>query len=117
MHHRRAAVSLVFALASAALAAETKAPAPDPALESYAKPAQLVDVGGRKLNLRCSGSGAPAVILESGASADSLAWYVVQPRIAKTNKVCSYDRAGFGFSDDGPLPRDVDANAADLHAL
>ncbi|HKE48703.1 MAG TPA: alpha/beta hydrolase [Rhodanobacteraceae bacterium] len=116
--HRRAGLSLAFAFAvfaAPSFAAETEAP--DPALDAYAKPGQRVDIGGRKLNLRCSGSGAPAVLLESGASADSLAWYLVQPRIAKTNKVCSYDRAGFGFSDDGPLPRDVDANAADLHAL
>ena len=121
MQHRRAVVSLavVFTfLAGASIAEETKSPpSPDPALEAYAKPGQLVDVGGRKLNLRCSGSGTPTVILESGASADSLTWFIVQPSIAKTTRVCSYDRAGFGFSDDGPLPRDVDANAADLHAL
>jgi pimeloyl-ACP methyl ester carboxylesterase len=41
----------------------------------------------------------------------------VQPSIAKSTKVCAYDRAGFGFSDDGPLPRDLDADAKDLHAL
>jgi pimeloyl-ACP methyl ester carboxylesterase len=56
-------------------------------------------------------------MLESGATADSMAWYKAQPAIAKSTKVCAYDRAGFGFSDDGPLPRDLDADAKDLHAL
>jgi pimeloyl-ACP methyl ester carboxylesterase len=99
-------------------AAETAVPAPDSALEVYAKPGTLVDIGGgRKLNLRCSGEGTPVVMLESGATADSMAWHKVQPSIAKTTRVCAYDRAGFGFSDDGPLPRDLDADAKDLHAL
>jgi pimeloyl-ACP methyl ester carboxylesterase len=56
-------------------------------------------------------------MLESGATADSLAWHKVQPSIAKSTKVCAYDRAGFGFSDEGPLPRDLEADAKDLHAL
>jgi pimeloyl-ACP methyl ester carboxylesterase len=94
-----------------------KASSPDTTLESYARPAVLVDIGGRKLNLRCSGEGAPVVMLESGATADSLAWRKVQPLIAKSTKVCAYDRAGFGFSDEGTLPRDLDADANDLHAL
>jgi pimeloyl-ACP methyl ester carboxylesterase len=93
------------------------ATASDAGLDVYAKPATLVDVGGRKLNLRCSGEGTPVVLLESGATADSMAWHKVQPSIAKSTKVCAYDRAGFGFSDDGPLPRDLDADAKDLHAL
>jgi pimeloyl-ACP methyl ester carboxylesterase len=56
-------------------------------------------------------------MLESGATADSMAWYKVQPAIAKATKVCAYDRAGFAFSSDGPLPRDLDADAKDLNAL
>jgi pimeloyl-ACP methyl ester carboxylesterase len=113
---RRAVLLALFA--STISAAAESAPAPDPSLASYATPATLVDIGGgRKLNLRCSGEGAPVVMLESGATADSMAWYKVQPSIAKSTKVCAYDRAGFGFSDDGPLPRDLDADAKDLHAL
>lgn len=108
----------ILLLTSAAGAAEPHAaPASDPALAIYAKPGELVDVGGRKLDLRCSGSGTPAVMLEAGAMSDSLTWHRVQPLVAKSTKVCSYDRAGYGFSDGGPLPRDVDADAADLHAL
>ncbi|HET7924455.1 MAG TPA: alpha/beta hydrolase [Rhodanobacteraceae bacterium] len=111
----RLAALPLLALTMSALAAE---PAPDASLAIYAKPATLVDIGGgRKLNLRCSGDGAPVVLLESGATADSMAWHKVQPAIAKSTKVCAYDRAGFGFSEDGPLPRDLDADAKDLHAL
>jgi hypothetical protein len=62
-------------------------------------PGRLVDVGGRKLHLRCTGSGSPTVILEAGASAFALDWSLVQPEIARTNRVCSYDRAGSGWSD------------------
>src|SRR3954454_13473056 len=106
---------LAFALSTTSAAAE---PTREDSLAIYARPATLVDVGdGRKLNLRCSGEGAPVVMLESGATADSMAWHKVQPSIAKGTRVCAYDRAGFGFSDDGPLPRDLDADAKDLHAL
>jgi pimeloyl-ACP methyl ester carboxylesterase len=89
---------------------------PDAALDVYAKPGTRVDIGGRALNLRCSGSG-PTVLLESGATADSMAWSRVQPDVAKFAHACAYDRAAYGFSDGGPLPRDVDAYAGDLHAL
>lgn len=111
-------ILLLALLESAATAAEPAAvPAPDPALNAYATPAALIDIGGRKLNLRCSGSGSPTVVLEAGANADSLTWRKVQPAIARSTTACSYDRAGYGFSDDGPLPRDLDADAADLYAL
>ncbi len=113
----RLAASLAL-VASTISSAAAPVPAPDPSLAVYATPATRVDIGGgRKLNLRCSGEGAPVVMLESGATADSMAWHLVQPSIAKSTKVCAYDRAGFGFSDDGPLPRDLDADAKDLHAL
>jgi pimeloyl-ACP methyl ester carboxylesterase len=115
---RAIVVSSILLLQAAAGAAEPPAPAtPDPALAAYAKPGELIDIGGRKLNLRCSGSGAPVVMLEAGAMTDSMTWRLVQPLVAQTTKVCSYDRAGYGFSDDGPQPRDVDTDAADLHAL
>ena len=108
------AASLVTNVALAADAA----PKINNALDVYAKPALLVDISaGRRLNLRCEGSGSPTVIFESGAIADSMAWYKVQAAVAKTVRACAYDRAGYGFSDEGPLPRDVAASADDLHAL
>lgn len=81
------------------------------------KPGKLVALpDGRQLNLRCSGGGEPTVILESGFGADSGAWFKVQPRLAQVTRVCSYDRAGAGFSDLGPLPRDGANIARDLDA-
>ncbi|WP_063671657.1 alpha/beta hydrolase [Dyella thiooxydans] len=86
--------------------------------DTYAQPAKRVDLGhGRQLNLRCSGSGPQTVLLEAGAIADSSTWFRVQPLLAARTRVCAYDRAGFGFSSEGPMPRDLDADVADLHAL
>lgn len=80
-------------------------------------PGRLVDLGGRKLHLHCTGIGSPTVVLEAGASSFAIDWSLVQPDVARTNRVCSYDRAGMGWSD----ARDaVDTPARviqDLHAL
>src|SRR5919198_1243925 len=62
-------------------------------------PGRLVDIGGRRLHLLCSGAGAPTVVLEAGASAFAIDWTLVQREVARTNRVCSYDRAGMGWSD------------------
>ena len=64
-----------------------------------APPGRLVEVNGRKLHIHCTGNGSPTVILEAGASAFAIDWSLVQPDIARTNRVCSYDRAGHGWSD------------------
>lgn len=69
---------------------------------------------GRALAFRCTGRGGPTVLLEGGWAATSLAWSRVQPLIAATTRVCSYDRAGMGLSDPGPIPRDGAAIARDL---
>jgi len=86
--------------------------------DSYAKADSLVTIGhGRQLNLRCSGQGPQTVILEAGSHADTTTWFKVQPLIAAFAKVCSYDRAGYGFSSEGPMPRNLDADVSDLHDL
>lgn len=86
--------------------------------DRYARPAALVDIGhGRVLDLRCTGHGPRTVLLEAGAHADASTWFRVQPLLARHAHVCAYDRAGYGFSSMGPLPRDLDADVADLHAL
>ncbi|QBB69736.1 alpha/beta hydrolase [Pseudolysobacter antarcticus] len=91
---------------------------PGVALDIYATASKMIDIGtGHRLNLRCSGQGTTTVMLESGATADSMAWFKVQPKLATFTRACSYDRAGLGFSDGGVMPRDVDAAATDLHAL
>src|SRR5438105_14907870 len=62
-------------------------------------PGRLVDIGGRKIHMICTGSGSPTVILEAGASAFAIDWTLVQAELARTHRVCSSDRAGSGFSD------------------
>ena len=71
----------------------------------YARPGQLVDAGGFRLNLYCMGSGSPTVVFDSGWGDWAPAWSKVQPEIAKWTSACTYDRAGAGFSDPGPMPR------------
>src|SRR5947208_5648189 len=76
-----------------------------PADTVYARPGQLVHAGGFRLNLYCMGSGSPTVVFDSGWGDWAPAWSTVQPQIAKWTRACSYDRAGTGFSDPGPMPR------------
>jgi len=80
------------------------------------RPGQLVSAGNLRLNLYCTGQGSPTVVLEAGL-ADSLdTWRRLQPDIAQFARVCSYDRAGYGYSDPGPMPRTSDRIASELHA-
>lgn len=88
---------------------------PTPAAAAADGPGQVVALpDGRAINLRCKGRGSPTVIFESGFEADAGAWAKVQPAVARTTRTCAYDRAGMGFSDPGPLPRDGAAIARDL---
>jgi pimeloyl-ACP methyl ester carboxylesterase len=76
-----------------------------------------VDVGGFWLNIHCTGKGGPAIILESGLGIPAMGWDLVQPDVEKFAQVCSYDRAGYGWSDAGPLPRTSQQIAKELHTL
>jgi pimeloyl-ACP methyl ester carboxylesterase len=76
-----------------------------------------VDIGGRSLNIYCSGTGSPAVILSTGNAQPGYAWSHIQPEIAKFTRTCWFDRAGEGWSDPGPFPRTSEATARDLHEL
>jgi len=78
---------------------------------------RLVDVGGYRLMLNCTGVGKPTVILEAGWGDVTVEWRAVQPEIAKFARVCSYDRAGYGGSDPGPMPRTSLQIATELHTL
>ena len=81
-------------------------------------PGEMVSVGNHKLHIRCMGEGSPTVILESGAPATSIEWSAwVQPEVAKATRVCAYDRAGLGWSEAGPTPRDAEQITSELHAL
>jgi pimeloyl-ACP methyl ester carboxylesterase len=82
----------------------------------YAQPGQLVSVDGSRLSLYCLGNGSPTVIFDSGFLDWAPSWSTVQPQIAKWTRVCSYDRAGTGFSDPGPVPRTSVRIAQELHS-
>lgn len=86
-------------------------------MQLHPPPGRMIEVGGYRLHLNCSGSGSPTVILDSGADAVSLHWFKVQPEVAKFTRVCSYDRAGYGWSDLAPTIPYVDENAKRLHTL
>jgi pimeloyl-ACP methyl ester carboxylesterase len=84
----------------------------------YAQPGEMVRVDGdRHINVRCTGSGPVTVSLEAGLGYPSYSWRKVHPRIAEFTRVCSYDRAGLGFSDAGPMPRSASASADDIERL
>lgn len=80
-------------------------------------PGQMVDVGGFRLHLVCEGEGSPAVILEAGAADAWLTWHEIQPELARLTRVCSYDRAGIGYSDPGPRPRSRHRAVEELRIL
>lgn len=110
-HGRRWVALAVLLLA---LAFKPFIAAPDPTLDG-ARPGRLVRLpDGRRLNFRCEGEGAPTVLFEAGFAGTSLAWTRVLSRIAAHTRACAYDRAGYGFSDEGPAPRDGAAVAKDL---
>ncbi len=76
-----------------------------------------IDIGGRSLNIYCSGQGSPTVIMDSGHALPGYEWAAVQPGIAKLTTACWYDRAGFGWSDRADSVNTVDSMACDLHRL
>jgi hypothetical protein len=87
------------------------------ARQRYPQVGRSVDIGGRTLNLYCSGEGSPTVVFDTFSHQAGLSWLAVQPEAAKFTHACWYDRAGYGWSDPGPLPRTFKAVATDLHAL
>src|SRR6478672_8108762 len=84
---------------------------------AYPMPGQLVDVGGYRLHLHCTGSGSPTVILQPGAGDMSSAMGWIAPAVAKHTRVCVYDRAGRGWSDPTDATPDGEQYATDLHTL
>ncbi len=80
-------------------------------------PGKLVNVNGRKMHIDCIGEGSPTVILDSGLGDAYVSWRKVQPEIAKFTRVCSYDRAGLGYSESSSGPRTSSAMAEELHSL
>ena len=115
---RRALLGLMVAgVALAGLGAIYQAIATELDQRNHPPPGQRVDVGGYHLHIHCVGEGHPTVILEAALPGASANWGWVQPEIARTTRVCVYDRAGMGWSDTGPKPRDARQIANELHTL
>lgn len=109
------ALGLLAIVAAAGASYEAITSAGDTA--AYPPPGRMVDVGGYKLHLDCRGEGSPTVVMDAGLGSSSLDWSLVQPEIASTTQVCTYDRAGMGWSDAGAGPRTPGRLAEELHAL
>jgi pimeloyl-ACP methyl ester carboxylesterase len=86
-----------------------------PGDDIYTRPGRIVEADGARLNLYCSGSGSPTVVLDAGHQDWAPAWAVIQPEVAKWARVCSFDRPGYGFSPPGPSPRTSERIATELH--
>lgn len=108
---------VAFAMVLAGLGGLYQAGTPVPQAAAGAMPGRLIDVGGYRLHLDCRGSGTPTVVLLNGLGETSPQWVRVGPEIARTARVCAYDRAGQGWSEDSPNPADATNAAMDLHRL
>jgi pimeloyl-ACP methyl ester carboxylesterase len=80
-------------------------------------PGRLIDIGTHRLHLHCVGEGTPTVVFDAALGGSSLSWRLVQPEVARVTRACTYDRAGFGWSEGGPLPRTAGRVADELHTL
>jgi pimeloyl-ACP methyl ester carboxylesterase len=108
-------VIAMLALASIGGGYQTLGEAAD--AKAYPMPGQLIDVGGHRLHLSCTGSGTPTVVLEPGAGemSSNLGW--ITPAVARATRVCVYDRAGRGWSEPADTAQDGAQIATDLHTL
>ena len=111
------ALELILTIVLALIGATYEARSRNRDRRLYQPPGKLIDMGGYKLHLYCSGSGSPTVILDYGLEGSYLDWRRVQPEVARFTRVCSYDRGGYGWSDPSPKPRTPTAMTAELHAV
>jgi pimeloyl-ACP methyl ester carboxylesterase len=108
-------ILLIVGLIIAGAIYESMAEASD--LRNYPSPGQMVDVGGYRLHLHCTGTGSPTIVVDSGWGDFSAAWGWVQLDVAKTTRICTYDRAGMGWSEVSSEPRTAREYAKELHTL
>jgi pimeloyl-ACP methyl ester carboxylesterase len=87
------------------------------ALRRFPAPGELIDVGGHRLHVTCTGAGRPAIVLEAGIAASSLSWAAVVPSIAAFTRVCTYDRAGLAWSEVPSGPRTFDRIVDELGSV
>jgi pimeloyl-ACP methyl ester carboxylesterase len=109
--------AVVALLALALIGATYQAIATELDERAYPPPGKLVDVGGHRLHIHCLGEGSPTVILEAASGGMSAHWALVQQQVARATRVCAYDRAGLGWSESGPKPRDARQISSELHTL
>ncbi len=83
----------------------------------FTPPGRLIDIGTHRLHLYCAGEGSPTVVFDAALGGSSLSWSLVHPAVARITRACTYDRAGFGWSEAGPLPRTAGRIADELHQL
>jgi pimeloyl-ACP methyl ester carboxylesterase len=113
-----ALVGLIVALFALAVAgAIYQTIATKRAERAYPPPGEMVDVGGYSLYINCVGQGSPTVVLDGGSGEMLADWVLVQREVSDTTRVCAYDRAGMGWSETGPEPRDAKQISNELHAL
>src|SRR5918997_215163 len=110
-------VLVVVLLALAVAGAIYQAIATERAERAYPPPGEMVDVGGHSLHIDCVGQGSPTVVLDAGSGGVSAQWVRVQREVSGTTRVCAYDRAGMGWSEMGPEPRDARRISSELHTL
>jgi pimeloyl-ACP methyl ester carboxylesterase len=84
---------------------------------TYSPPGEMVNVNGHLMHINCLGEGGPTVILEAANLGMSAHWVRVQQQLAQSMRVCAYDRAGMGWSEAGPEPRDAKQISSELHTL
>jgi pimeloyl-ACP methyl ester carboxylesterase len=82
---------------------------------TFPPPGELVDLGGHRLHIHCTGAGTPVVVIENGLGDFSSDWILVQTRVEKFTRVCTYDRSGYAWSDPGPMPRTYAQLNLELH--
>jgi pimeloyl-ACP methyl ester carboxylesterase len=109
------ALTLIVAVAAASSAWNAAASALY--FSRHQPPGRIVAVNGSGMHIHCTGQGSPTVVLETGFGSDALDWRFVQAGLGKTTRVCSYDRAGYGWSKSRPGPRDAGTIARTLHDL
>lgn len=99
-------VSVLFGALFSIPGAQAAAPQPD---------GKMVDIGGHRLHFDCTGHGAPIVVVETGMGDFSFDWVLVQNRVSQFTRICTYDRAGYAWSDPGPKPRTFAQINLELH--
>jgi pimeloyl-ACP methyl ester carboxylesterase len=112
------AVAVAIVVAAAILGATYQRLSEIADLKRYRPPGQLIDIGGRRLHLLCAGSApGPTVVIEAGSAGDSTLWEDMVRRVSAFAHVCTYDRAGLGWSDPVSASQTIDDRAADLRSL